>query len=394
MQDDFEHLPLAPVLQQWAQQLAASTKKDDAAPKAVTAKQGTANVRKKSKKNAPASVLSPTPLSEDESLFLQAMGSLVTTPDAASQIVLQKGYVVPKAAHKTQKTRASLASAFYAEKVQGEYAQSQGPFPLHEREGFSQIFSPIAQKAPKKTKKSKKYEEQGTCESLSTLTTTAPKQDAGKSLTMHEPSMQELLQAQEASALGHDGEGMDAFFKAMKEVEPLAGKGRDIAPEVQPSALAAQGHEAFASMMEKKLEFALALKGEYIEGHVVGLDELTMNNLRAGIYSPEAHLDLHGLNAEQAYQALTGFFKSSWYKGMRTLLLIPGRGKNSPNGVSVLREKVQLWLTQDPFKRVVLAFCTAQPVDGGPGTVYVLLRKYKKKGKICWERMPSDPDLY
>ncbi len=207
-------------------------------------------------------------------------------------------------------------------------------------------------------------------------------------------SMQELLDAQYKRSVGQGSESMDAFFKAMKDVQPLTQKGRDIAPEVQLSATPDQGHDAFALMMEKKLEFSLALKGEYIEGHVVGLDELTMNNLRAGVYSPEAHLDMHGLNAMQAYQALVGFFRGSWYKGMRTLLLIPGRGKNSPNGVSVLREKVQLWLTQEPFKRVVLAFCTAQPLDGGPGTLYVLLRKYKKKGKVCWERMPSDPDLY
>lgn len=55
--------------------------------------------------------------------------------------------------------------------------------------------------------------------------------------------------------------------------------------------------------------------------------------------------------------------------------------------MGVLREKLQSWLTQDPFKRVVLAFCTAQSHDGGPGSVYVLLRKYRKKGRIYWERM-------
>jgi len=40
-----------------------------------------------------------------------------------------------------------------------------------------------------------------------------------------------------------------------------------------------------------------------------------------------------------------------------------------------------------------LAFCTAKPVDGGPGSLYVLLRKYRKKGKIFWERYPVDLDL-
>ena len=106
------------------------------------------------------------------------------------------------------------------------------------------------------------------------------------------------------------------------------------------------------------------------------------------------HLDLHGLNAQQAFETLRGFMRGSWYKGLRTILVVPGRGKNSPDGVGVLRGKLQSWLTQDPFKRVVLAFCTAQPHDGGPGSVYVLLRKYKKKGRVYWERMPADADLY
>ena len=121
---------------------------------------------------------------------------------------------------------------------------------------------------------------------------------------------------------------------------------------------------------------------------------MILNKLRAGGLSPEAHLDLHGLNAMQAFEALRGFFKGSWYKGLRTVLVVPGRGRNSPDGMGVLREKLQSWLTQDPFKRVVLAFCTAQPHDGGPGSVYVLLRKYRKKGRIYWERMPADSDLY
>ncbi len=185
-----------------------------------------------------------------------------------------------------------------------------------------------------------------------------------------------------------------AFFKAMQEVAPLAGKGREIVPEIVPVQPAFDAKQNYEKLMESNVEFALALKGEYLEGHVVGLDEDTMNGLRSGRYSPEAHLDLHGLNAMQAYQALVNFFRTSWYKGLRNVLVVPGRGKNSLNGYGVLRDKLQTWLTQEPFKRVVLAFCTARPVDGGPGSVYVLLRKYKKKGKIQWERLPSDPDLF
>lgn len=197
-------------------------------------------------------------------------------------------------------------------------------------------------------------------------------------------------------ALGDDAASADerAFFRAMHEVQPLSGKGRDVVPEVKPAVSLELAANALQDFLDGKLEFALALIGEYLEGYVVGLDEVTMNKLRAGQYSPEAHLDLHGLNAMQAYQALVGFFRSAWYKGMRTVLVVPGRGRNSHDGFGILRDKLQSWLTQEPFKRVVLAFCTARPVDGGPGSVYVLLRKYRKKGKIYWERTPVDPDLF
>jgi DNA-nicking Smr family endonuclease len=182
------------------------------------------------------------------------------------------------------------------------------------------------------------------------------------------------------------------FARAMRDVRPLKSKGRDVPLDGTPPAALAPPQQSFQELLESTLEFALNFSEEYIEGHVVGLENLVLRKLRAGQYSPEAHLDLHGLNARQAFDSLIGFVRHSWYRGMRTLLLIPGRGKNSPDGVAVLRERVQSWLTQEPLKRVVLAFCTARPVDGGSGSLYVLLRKCKKKGKVYWERCPADLD--
>jgi DNA-nicking Smr family endonuclease len=186
------------------------------------------------------------------------------------------------------------------------------------------------------------------------------------------------------------------FSKAMSGVRTLAGKGREVPPETAPreAAAPAVGHP-LQDFMDGAVEFALEFTDEYLEGHVVGLDALTVGKLRAGQYSPEGHLDLHGMNALQAYEAMIGFMRAAYHKGMRTVLVIPGRGKNSPDGMGVLREKVQAWLTHDPFKRVVLAFCTAQPAHGGAGALYVLLRKYKKsRGKIQWDRTPTDADLF
>jgi len=184
------------------------------------------------------------------------------------------------------------------------------------------------------------------------------------------------------------------FLQAMGQVHPLKRGGRDVTPPPPATHPPVPKEEIFQDFLNAKLEFALSLTDEYLEGYVVGLDQMIMNKLRSGSLSPEDHLDLHGLNAVQAFESLRGFMRCAWYKGLRTVLVVPGRGRNSPDGMGILRSKLQLWLTQEPFKRIVLAFCTAQPHDGGPGSVYVLLRKYRKKGRIYWERMPADADLY
>ncbi|HIU17240.1 MAG TPA: Smr/MutS family protein [Candidatus Avidesulfovibrio excrementigallinarum] len=188
-----------------------------------------------------------------------------------------------------------------------------------------------------------------------------------------------------------------AFASAMRDVTPLDGKsGRAIQPEVpQPQAPPSAIANPMQDFMDGRIEFSLASTDEYVEGHVIGLDLGIVGRLQAGQLSPEAHLDLHGLNAEQAFQTLVGFMRHSYMCGRRVVLVVPGRGRNSPAGIGVLREKVQEWFTQDPFRRVILAFCTARQVDGGPGSLYVLLRKFRKdRGKVIWDRNPTDPDLY
>lgn len=190
------------------------------------------------------------------------------------------------------------------------------------------------------------------------------------------------------------GEDNEIFLLAMRTATPLKGKGRKVAPRASLSSPQVRAEDSFEDMVASRFEFSLMYSEEYLEGRVTGLDEAIMNSLRSGRMSPEAHLDLHGLNAMQAYENLKFFLRDAWFKGLRVILLVPGRGRNSPNGMGILRQKLQGWLTQEPFKRIVLAFCTAQPVDGGPGSIYVLLRRFRKKGRIQWERLPADPDLY
>lgn len=185
----------------------------------------------------------------------------------------------------------------------------------------------------------------------------------------------------------------NAFSIAMRNIKPLGGKGRKV-PPAKKRAYAVPELPTAEDNFASQLEFALNYSDEYLEGYVVGLDELVLNQLRQGQFSPEAHLDLHGLNAEQAFEALKDFMRQAWFKGLRTVLIVPGRGRNSPAGLGILRQKLPQWLSHEPFKRLVLAFCTAQPHDGGPGSVYALLRRSRKKGPVRWETIAFDNDVF
>lgn len=146
--------------------------------------------------------------------------------------------------------------------------------------------------------------------------------------------------------------------------------------------------------MQGNVDFELELTDEYMHGFVRGLDSKIFQQLKAGRLSPEGHLDLHGQNADQALDSLLFFMRESYLAGRRMVLVITGRGKNSPKGLSILRQEVQTWLTREPLRRITLAFCTAQPRDGGAGALYVLLRKMKKsQGKVAWDKQMNWEDL-
>ena len=214
--------------------------------------------------------------------------------------------------------------------------------------------------------------------------------------TPREENFAEMFAATERKSEESSPEEELLFAKAMQGVQPVTSRGRDIAASTsdQRTSPSVDPAKALRDVLEGRVEFALHHTDEYMEGFVVGVDPLVLARLRNGQFSPESHVDLHGMNASQAYDSLIWFFKNAYQRGMRTVVVVTGRGRNSPDGIGVLRPLLQRWLSREPFKRVVLAFCTAKPGDGGPGAVYVLLRKYKKsRGKIIWEHTPSDDDF-
>jgi DNA-nicking Smr family endonuclease len=115
--------------------------------------------------------------------------------------------------------------------------------------------------------------------------------------------------------------------------------------------------------------------GEYIEGSVHPHGRLYLNDLRSGRFSVQAHLDLHGLNQQDARFVLEEFLLESVRRGLSCVRVIHGRGRHSDKDHAVLKANIQRWLCTRRMSRRVIAYTSARRCDGGGGAVYVLLRK-------------------
>ncbi len=105
----------------------------------------------------------------------------------------------------------------------------------------------------------------------------------------------------------------------------------------------------------------------------IGLD--VTRRLRAGHWSIQRQLDLHGLRRDEAREALGEFIRLAHRTGLRCVRVVHGKGLGSPGKEPVLKGRVQSWLVQ---KKEVLAFVQARPSDGGAGALVVLLQPGKR----------------
>lgn len=126
-----------------------------------------------------------------------------------------------------------------------------------------------------------------------------------------------------------------------------------------------------------------------------GVQNGVFRRLRQGRYESEARLDLHRLTVAAARRELFGFIEESHLLGLRTVLVIHGKGQGRAERErsSILKGCADRWLRE---LDIVQAFHSAQPQHGGTGAVYVLLRKSEEKKRENRERfskgrVPYDP---
>jgi DNA-nicking Smr family endonuclease len=159
---------------------------------------------------------------------------------------------------------------------------------------------------------------------------------------------------------------LDEFARAMADVRPLPPDPRGVRVHARPPSLDSRVPAPAPAVPEPAA-------GDTTDDAWAadGVDRRELRKLKRGDYDPGDSLDVHGMTAAEALAAVRRFLDRSRARH-RCVAIIHGRGLRSPGNVAVLKTRVRACLREH---RLVLAFSDAPPDAGGPGAVYVLLRR-------------------
>lgn len=110
---------------------------------------------------------------------------------------------------------------------------------------------------------------------------------------------------------------------------------------------------------------------------VATLDSSWDRRMRSASIEPDRVLELHGRNLDQAWRAIDAALDRAVMARERIILLITGhpRPGDPPVGRGRIRSAVFDWLAASPHARNIAAVRPAHRRHGGPGSLYIILRR-------------------
>ncbi len=120
-------------------------------------------------------------------------------------------------------------------------------------------------------------------------------------------------------------------------------------------------------------------------GELKHLDASTGAKFSKGKMPIDGRLDLHGMTATEAYEALKKFLNRHYLQASRCVIVVTGKGRRhlDENGevrkTGVIRELLPRWLNDKDIRPFILSFTPAKDKDGGMGAFYVLLKRQRTK---------------
>jgi DNA-nicking Smr family endonuclease len=186
--------------------------------------------------------------------------------------------------------------------------------------------------------------------------------------------------------------GDDDFLSEMADVKPIATEAkvrlqrdsaRDAARELRREAAVTHRGRDTNPLADEGVR---PLDPWYVlEFKRPGIQNGVYRKLKQGRYPADARLDLHRMTVARARREIYDFVNECHALGLRSVLIVHGKGDRSPDrdAVGVLKGFVDHWLRElEP----VQAFHSAHPAAGGTGAVFVLLSKSEEKKRENRER--------
>ncbi len=173
-----------------------------------------------------------------------------------------------------------------------------------------------------------------------------------------------------------DAETFAIYMAGVKELDrqrsriPATADKLERPPRVPPPAIDpdAAARARMRSLVADGIRFDVSDDGRSLDGRRLDVDPREIRRLRRGAYAVDGTLDLHGMAAGEAREAVEAFVKKRRAEGDRMVMIIHGKGKHSPRGVGVLRGEIAAWLSQGAAAHHVAAFAsTPDEVAGHDG---------------------------
>lgn len=184
---------------------------------------------------------------------------------------------------------------------------------------------------------------------------------------------------------GLSEEDIILFRSHMEGVKPLVDSGHIITPKTPPISPAkrtqtprATNENTMPAIPYLTQELYQTTESDaYLSFCRPHFDKRVFKHLQQGKLPIRRCLDLHGMQRAEASEALGRCIQSlaasdQYDERLRCARIIHGKG-GKMGEAPIMKSFVNVWL---PEFDEVMAFCSAQPKDGGVGAVYVLVKAY------------------
>jgi DNA-nicking Smr family endonuclease len=175
----------------------------------------------------------------------------------------------------------------------------------------------------------------------------------------------------------HNVSDEDVFLKAVSDIERLDSSNKvDLRPTPVPAKLRPITEVETTSagdMLSDSGEMEKVMAETVLSHCGPGIQNRLFRRLRQGKLQITEDIDLHGLSLKQGKQVLLDFIQLAFPMEGCCVCIVHGKNHRSQAGQApVMKQFVNYWLQQHPR---VLAFHSAQPRDGGTGSVYAILKR-------------------